>query len=557
MGRTGMSSTGNDMTAEAPDGGSAGGVVASSGGPRPEAGARPAARVGASVGHGMSWMTVSTLGIKFLAFISQIVLGWLLLKEDFGIYATALAVAGVVTSFRDGGVRELLIQKGHSAYEDLVGPVFWLALAVNVAAAGVLAGGSPVVARVYGEPRLVWMLLIIACTLPMGTTGAILQARMRMDMRFGAISRIMMVSALIKNAGTIGLAAAGLGPYSFVLPLIPATIFENVASYAAVRARPWRYGAQVARWGGLISRTRWLVFGAVANVLFDMGPYAVLGAIVPDAVVGTYFFAAQITAQIGVLLSANVQQVLFPALASMEGDRARMAAASMRTLRALMLIGGYACLCLSAVMGPLEMFLWHGKWAAATPAVQILGFFFPLRITFGLCAALMLAEGRFKGLCFLTLYEGLAIIAAAVIGGLSGGTATTIAWWTGGAMALGRLAGTMYTMHSVGVGPRRVLRAILPPWMLATGAALLAVGIDAYGGLGPAVRPMLSQVGLRGGVLEMGVNGLRVAVMGTVCTAAFAIGARVLIPTRLREAIAVGPRRIGAKVERVLLLKAP
>ncbi|MCC6675706.1 MAG: oligosaccharide flippase family protein [Phycisphaerales bacterium] len=512
--------------------------------------------MGQSVGRGMGWMAFSTVAIKALAFVAQIVLGWLLSKGDFGLYSTALAVAGIVTAFRDGGVRDLLVQRGAASYERLVGPVYWMAFTINSAAALALCLAAPAIAAFYDMP-LTPMLVVIGLSLPLGTPAAILQCKLRMQLRFGVLSRIQIGSALVRNVGTIVLAAPpfSLGPLAFVLPLILIAIYEGVASYLAARERPWKRRAEPRQWGGLFLATRWLIFATLANIMFDFGPFAVLGAMVSEQVVGVYFFAWQITAQIGVLLSSNVQQVLFPALARMEGNRVRMAHGSLRALRALMLVGGYMSLCLAAVMGPLESVLWHGRWAEAVPGVQILGFFFPMRITFGLCAAVMLAEGRFKGLSFLTLYEGIGITIAAAIAGWTDGSATAVAWWTGGAMALGRLIGTMYVMGSMGVGPGRVLRAILPPWVLATGAAALAVGVDDFLNLGVAARSALAGAGLGPAMETIVADGLRVAVIGAVCTAAFAVGARVIIPTRLREAIAVGPKRIGAKVERLLLLK--
>lgn len=547
MGRLGMTTSSDQAEAgPAPGAGDVGGTSPAD---LPEP-------MGRTVGRGMGWMAFSTVSMKALAFIAQIVLGWLLNPGDFGLYSTALAVAGVVTAFRDGGVRELLVQRGEGAYGRLVGPVFWMAMAINAAAGVVLCLAAPLIAAAYDKP-LTWLLVVIGVSLPMGTPAAILQTRLRMQLRFGVLSRIQIGSALVRNLGTIVLASPpfSMGPLSFVLPLILITIYEGLASYLAAKERPWRGPARPREWGGLFLATRWLIFATLANILFDLGPFAVLGAIIAEHIVGVYFFAWQITAQIGVLLSSNVQQVLFPALARMEGDRARMAQASLRVLRALMLVGGYMSLCLAAVMGPLESVLWHGKWEDAVAAVQILGFFFPMRITFGLCAAIMLAEGRFRGLSYLTLYEGIGITIAAAIGAWIDGSPTTIAWWTGGAMATSRLFATMYIMHSVGVGPGRVLRAILPPWVLATGAAALAVGLDHYLGLGGAARSALAGAGLGPTLKATLVDGFRVVVIGTVCTAAFAAGARVIIPTRLREAIAVGPRRIGAKVERLLLLK--
>lgn len=521
----------------------------------PDEGAPTSVPLSKAVGRGLGWTVVTTVTFKFITFATQIVLGWLLTQKDFGVYATALAVAGMVTAFRDGGVRDILIQRGPAAYRSLVGPIFWLSLTVNFIAAIVLAGAAPFVARAYNEPSLLMMLLVIAVVMPLGTGTTILQCRLRMQLEFRAVGRITIASSIIRNGGAILFAKLGFGPLSFVLPLIPATILENVWSRCLVRERLWSRPAEVRRWPELFRSISWLIFGTLANIVFDMGPYIVLGAMTLPETVGVYYFAYQITAQIGVLLAMNAQQVLFPALTAMTGDLARMAAASLRTLRALMLVGGYMCLCLAAVMGPLEAFLWHGRWAAAVPAVQILGLLFPLRITFGLTSAILLASGRFKSLSYLTVYEGVGVTAAAALAAGLGGTATQIAWWTAAQVAVGRVLCTIYVMRGLGVGPGQVLRAILPPWVISIAAAVLAVACERLFQVATLAQSVAELAQLSPKLAHFFVQGCRVAFIGGLCTAAFAVATRLFIPTRLKEALSVGPRRIGAKIERLMLLK--
>ena len=70
--------------------------------------------------------------------------------------------------------------------------------------------------------------------------------------------------------------------------------------------------------------------------------------------------------QIGVLISANVVQVLTPALAKLIGEPARERAAVLQSMQVMMLLSAPASLSLLLLFEPLEQLL-SGKWAARYP----------------------------------------------------------------------------------------------------------------------------------------------------------------------------------------------
>ncbi|HYE01663.1 MAG TPA: oligosaccharide flippase family protein [Phycisphaerales bacterium] len=515
--------------------------------------------LGQSVGRGLSWMVAGTLLAKGAAFLTQVVLGWMLSQGDFGVYGTALAVSGLVGIFRDGGVREYLVQRGAAEYRALLGPVFWLAVTLSLATGAVLAACSPLLARLYGDDRLVALLLVIAASLPLSTPAAVLQTRLRVELRFGVLSRIAVVSSALRAGLTILLALLGFGPMSFVLPLFGIALYEGVAAYAATRDRPWRLPARVRTWGGLLARTKWLVFSSLAGIVLDFGAFAVLALIVDEGVVGVFYFALNLVAQVGVLLSFNVQQVLFPALARLGDEPDRLREASLRALRALMLAGSAVSLLLAAVADPLEAFLWQGRWEAAVPAIQVLGVLFPFRVSFGLTAAVMLAEGRFRRYSVLTLLEGLAITAGAAVAAALVGSATTIALGAGLVMAAGRAAVTGIELGRLGAPPPRTAAAMAPWWLLALGSAAVALLLDRAAGPGlEALLPSGSPGGGRAPLLALlAVQAVRGSLIAAAFLALFAGGARLLLPGPLADALAVGPARAARVARRALRLPEP
>src|SRR5437773_3384583 len=177
----------------------------------PEASSLPPGPMAQSVGRGAAALSGATAATRGLSFLSQVVLGAVLVDRDFGLFAIANSIAGFIMALRDGGMQTLIIQRGTADYEELEGPAFWLGLVFNTLAGVLLAVVAPWIAGIYREPRLVPMLWIIAASIPLNSLAFVSLARLRMDMRFGAVSTTDILSGVVRYGGMVVGALAGLG----------------------------------------------------------------------------------------------------------------------------------------------------------------------------------------------------------------------------------------------------------------------------------------------------------------------------------------------------------
>lgn len=246
----------------------------------------------------------------------------------------------------------------------------------------IVAAAYPLSMYWYHRPELIPMFLVLALAVPLGTPAAVLQAKLRVDLRFRAVSWLALVTALLRQASTICFAMIGLGAMSFIIPAAICAAVESLLSWWLTRDSIWRHQAAVATWWDLYHRTKWLIYGSVANLLIDRGPYLVMqpvliwGGTSVRVATGTtrdFFWAYGMTGQIGVLLSYNMQLVLTPVLARFKDDLVRMANSTLRAMSGLMMVGSLASLGLAVVMDPMEKLIFDGKWASATPAVGVFG----------------------------------------------------------------------------------------------------------------------------------------------------------------------------------------
>jgi O-antigen/teichoic acid export membrane protein len=529
----------------------------------------PAPAMGRSVGGGMTWMVVTTALTRVLTFAAQIVLGWKLSEGDFGLFAYATGIAGVLMVCRDAAMRELLVQRGPGGYRRLSGSAFWLAFAYNLAVFLIIAAiAAPVSYGMFGDRSLADILWLIALSLPIGTPVGILQAKMRLEMRFAAFSAQIATMSVIRQGVTILLALWGFGSMALAIPVVVAAVFDVITTYSVCRDEPWKRPARRKVWPAMLKNSRWLMLGNLAYVFMDFGPYllmsqvmrgASLEADIIKAIIGLYFFAYQITAQIGILLASNVQMVLMPALTLLKDDAVRQRAAALRALHALMLLASLASLGLAAVITPLEHLIWRGKWSDAVPAIIVLGVFFPWRVTFGLSSAMLMAQGRSREYAISALIEGAGLALAAGAGAIfisgdnPGQAATIVAWCTGIWLLLARLISTAWAFRGCGVPLRSVAGALFPSWLIAIVSGAAGYFADRFTNIAPIVEQALG--GQHPGWWAVSAAAAaEAAIAGLTCVVVFVVLSRLLIADHVRDAVSTAPGRLRGVASRLFLL---
>lgn len=505
--------------------------AAASTGPRHDA-------LGRAVGSGFSWLSLSFLVGKAFSFLAQIVLGILLLDEEFGVFAIATSVATFAKVFHDGGIAQLLIQRGPAKFEELGGPGFWMGMVFSVLAATALAAAAPAAAAVYGDPELAVLLWIIAFSLPLAAPAQVQRAKLRMDLKFRSLALITASSYFVRHLGSIALAYQGFGARSFVLPLLAVALFEDTALTIATRARLWRKRPNLAAWPSLLESSAWVIAISVFSGFVLYGDYLVLGLLLERGTLGQYFFGCQLTMQVAALMSVNLQYVMLPVLSRMADDRSRQAAALVRTFRVLMLVMAPLSMALAVGIEPLESLIWKGKWSAVVPLMQILSFAAPVRLFTIILHATLMSQGQFRTTAFLTMLEGITFTTAAALGYTVGGSNLTVIGLTVAAAQIVYCIGlSVVLMRRWGVWASTFFRAFAPGWGLAMAAAGATIAISRafFAELPPAVELALSV---------------------TLFYAAFVAAMRLLCASHFSELFAVAPKRLANTLRRLLLFGA-
>ncbi len=515
--------------------------------------------MGRTVGGGMSWMLVATVVSKLATSVTQLLLGWWLLPEHFAKFAIATTIAGFLMLAKDAGIPNYLIKQGSEKYPAISGPAFWMCAVYNTAAAALMALAAwPVAHYLYKDDALAPMLWVMAFALPLGTPAAVLQAKLRLDLRFKQFSMLMSFSIIMRQVLTIVLAAMGFEALSLALPVVFTAVLDSLAAWWMCNDRPWKRPALFDSWGRLMSSTKWLINGTVGSFSSEWGPYLVLGRMVDHTITGYYFFAYQITAQIGMLLSFNLHVVLLPVLAKLNNEPARQREAFVRVLTGLTLVGSYFSLAAAVVMAPLESLLWHGKWSPAVIAVVIFGIFYPWRVSFAVTCGLLMAQGRFKRFSLSAWAEGLVLIGVTIVTCLYTSELWIIALSNGLALIFTRLAVTMHTFRLCGVSLTRLAPSMVYGWLVSVIAAAPFFWLDRspmWAELTSWFIRILPVTRVRPELLaQSATDVLRILLAGSGFTLLFVILTRLALSKDVSDAVAMLPARVRGAAKRLLAL---
>ncbi len=429
-----------------------------------------------SVGAGMLWMLITTGVGRVASVIAQYFLAYLLVQSEWGIAAIGISVAALLQTVRDGGCRRLLIQRGIDEYDELAGPTFWMATAFNISICVILIILAPLIATMYQQPILLEMLTVSAITIPLSTPGLMLLAKCNIDLNFRPVAKTESVAQIIRHGGVVLFALFEFGPMSFVAPLPFVAIYQSAAAYYYTRQRPWERPARINTWTRMFATTKWITLGTFATSAYNLGPMAFTGLIVPEAILGVYFFAYQLTKQIINLLMMNLQNVMVPALTRLKNEPKRRRAASIRSIRLLTFLSAPASFGLAAIMAPLIETLWSNhRWSAAIVPGVILSVFLPLNVLNAVPRSVLQAVGRFSLWSKLLLLDAVGVIIAAVLGAYFLENAVGIALFVGIYTGVASITFSAIALRVIGVSLGALLRNIATP--LALGAALSAISI--------------------------------------------------------------------------------
>lgn len=403
-----------------------------------------------------------------ISLVSTVTIARLLSPRDYGLTAMASLIFSFLLVFRDFGLTNATLRKGH-VDEQEVSFLFWFNLAATATLAAIIALAAPFVAAFFKEPQVRNIILVSLIGFLIG--GASLQhnALLRRDLRFRAVATIETCSQLF--GFSVGLATALIRRdyWAIVAYGLAQSVMSSILNLAATRWRPRR--------PHIPGNVRELLSFGANTTLYSMLNFAsrYTGPVIIGHWLGTvslgHFNRAYNLFQLPMNnLLQPITQATLPVLA-----RLRPYPEHYRVTY-LGLVERLCCVLLPSSVGlafagvPLIHVLLGSKWdtagvllSALAPGLAVYGMIWPV-------SELLISQSRVKELRTIGLFDLVLRVAGSIVGASFGLVGA----------ALGFTAATiLMTPLRVGIAGRRgpvtaldQIRATLPSIPLAVGAAI-------------------------------------------------------------------------------------
>jgi PST family polysaccharide transporter len=318
------------------------------------------------------WLALAQGAQRIGGLVITAVLARLLVPADFGLIALTVVAIGLFKIFTEVGLNTALVQRKELQDEHLTS-AFWLTLFLSVllTSAGLLT--APVIARIYREPRLLPLLIVMMLSVPITNIGQVSDALLQRRLAFRQLAIIDWASSLAAGLIGIGLALARAGVWALVAQNLTLVTMSAVLKIIAAGWLPsLKFQFKYAR--AMMTFSVAIVGCTLINYAAFNIDNALVGSALGAQALGYYALAFNLVMLPGGSIGGLVTRVMFPALSSIQTDLPRFRRGYLRMLRVISSISLPAIVGLGTSAPILIATVYGEQWTQAIPVLQVLMF---------------------------------------------------------------------------------------------------------------------------------------------------------------------------------------
>jgi len=287
--------------------------------------------------EGLFWSGLGSATFALSQLVVVAVLARLLVPEEFGLVTAAGTVTGLSFIFVNLGVAPAIVQQRELTDSHIATGVT-LSVMMGFAMGVIVAGLSPAIAWFYGMPELTPVLATLALLFPISSFGLVAGALLQRDMRFRRLS-LRNLSSYIVGYGIVSIVLAflGFGVWALVFGQLAQSCMQ-MSQNVAVSGRRIRFGWDRDARRDLLSYGIGSTLARTGNLVANQGDYMVVGGMLGPAALGFYGRSYQFISMPSNLFGSVTDRVLFPALASVQDDPAKLERAYRQSIGILAMV---------------------------------------------------------------------------------------------------------------------------------------------------------------------------------------------------------------------------
>ncbi|MCH8873330.1 MOP flippase family protein, partial [candidate division KSB1 bacterium] len=318
---------------------------------------------------GIGWSVISRLGTKSMEVVTGIILARLLSPDAFGLIAMIMIFSGFANIFREMGFGAALIQKQDTTSEHH-SSIFWLNLATGFFLTLLFIALSPVIANFYSEPLLIPVIILVSLNFLIGSVSVVQSSLLKKRLEFKRLALVELVTLLVSGAVGITLALLGFGVWSLAWQGVIATCSTVILIWVISDWRP----AMSFKWTAikdLLGFSMNLIGFSMLNYWARNADNLLIGRFIGTSALGIYSRAYSIMLLPLKMISRRVAQVMFPAFASIQANKKRVAKIYLRITHTIALVTFPMMIGLLTVSDHFVLAVFGNQWAGMIPILKV------------------------------------------------------------------------------------------------------------------------------------------------------------------------------------------
>jgi O-antigen/teichoic acid export membrane protein len=377
-------------------------------------GAPPTLQMSEKVRAGAGWSLASLVGRQLISLGATAVLARVLSATDYGLFGMVVAIIALIQAFADLGLSSATVQCNEISKAQ-IDSLFFINAAFGLLLWALSAFCGKFLVSFYHRPQLAGVTALLGASFFFAGCAAQPLALLRRKMRFKQITLCDQWSTLCAAVVGIGAALMGFGYWALVIQVV-AQQFSLVLLLLLLGEYKPSFPRTVHGLSNLLKVGGYMAGYSAINYFSRNLDNVLVGRVCGAEQLGYYSRAYFLMTLPTLLATGMLSGVMIPALSALQGDRERMAAAFLRSIRWITLLGCPLALGLAACAPEFVRFVYGPRWTQVVPLLLWLclaGAIQPVQAAMGW---LYVVVGRTRTMFFVGLATSAVMVGAFSIG---------------------------------------------------------------------------------------------------------------------------------------------
>lgn len=422
----------------------------------------------------VKWSVSGDMAEQGIRLAFGIALARILSPRDFGLIALLTAITQIAGALAELGLKDALVQR-RELTEAHRSSVFWVLLLAGCVLSGAQIACASTIATLYGVRELAPLAVVLSALFVLDAFGSVPRAILARRLDFRITAWLQCTVAILASACAVTLAWRGFGVMSLAADLLLTSAIESLLLFRASGWRP-RLELRVAALHDLFGFSAHRFVTQMLGLSASPIDRLLIGTFVGSGALGLYVRAYNLTRLPVSNVSRSIVRVMFPSLAMIQNDTARIREVYLRAIPAVALATFPMCLGFLAAAEPLVVGVLGPQWRGTVPILRILSLAGLVQSVSVLASTIYLSRGRTDFQLRLAGLERLSTIVAIAVGLQWGVLGAATAYVL--AAVLNALPTLYFAGRFIDLRPRPVFARLLPVFLAGAVMTALVIGVD-------------------------------------------------------------------------------